>query len=51
LKKIRKTETKNKWHTSIQYVPLKQTVNDVLAGSLGLVVTMIEHTLRLDSNV
>jgi len=31
------------------YVPLKKTENDVLAGSLGLVVTMIEHTLRLDS--
>jgi len=24
-------------------------LNDVLAGSLGLVGTMIEHTLRLDS--
>jgi len=32
-----------------EYVPLKQMVNDVLVGSLGLVVTMIEHTHRLDS--
>jgi len=48
LKKIQKTETENKWHTTVHVkLPLKQTVNH--AGSLGLVVTMIEHTLRLDS--
>jgi len=45
LKKIEKTETKIKHST----LTLKQTVNDVLVGSLGLVVTMIEHTFRLDS--